>query len=168
LRGIAFLIERVVGAAGVLAALMLVPLVVATCFEVWSRYVLGAPTAWAYEVGYILTGSHFMLGLAYTLRAGEHIRIDVFSIRFPLRVRALLDLATYAIMLALLAWLSWALLGYMLEAFARGERSGQSALNLPVWPYRTVFVLSFGLLALQVFAELLKAWDRLTIPGRAQ
>jgi TRAP-type mannitol/chloroaromatic compound transport system permease small subunit len=163
LRVLIGVIERAVGAVGIFAALLLVPLVLATCYEVWSRYVLNAPTIWAYEVGYLLTGSHFLLGLAYTLRAGEHIRIDVFSTRFAGRTRALLDVASYSVMLVLLVWLSWALLGYLLEGYARGERSGQSALNLPVWPFRVVFVVSFSLFALQVLAELLKALSRLSI-----
>ena len=38
------------------------------------------PTVWAYEVGYLLTGSHFLLGLAYTLREGSWTFKD--SIRF--------------------------------------------------------------------------------------
>jgi TRAP-type mannitol/chloroaromatic compound transport system permease small subunit len=162
LRGIVAAIERAVGAAGILAALLLVPLVLATCYEVWSRYVMGAPTIWAYEVGYILTGSHFLLGLAYTLRAGEHIRIDVFSSHFPPRVRALLDLVVYLLVAALLAWMTWALFGYLVDGYARGERSGQSALNMQVWPFRVVFVLSFALFTLQVLAELLKSLSRLT------
>jgi TRAP-type mannitol/chloroaromatic compound transport system permease small subunit len=162
LRAVVVLIERVVGAVGLLAALLLIPLVLATCYEVWSRYVLDAPTAWAYEIGYILTGSHFLLGLAYTLRAGEHIRIDIFSARFNVRTRATLDLITYSVMFALFVWMVWALFGYLLDGYARGERSGQSALNMQVWPFRVVFVLSFGLFALQVLAELLKSLSRLT------
>lgn len=160
-------IERLVGTVGIAAAMLLVPLVLATCWEVWSRYVMGAPTVWAYEVGYILTGSHFMLGLAYTLREGLHIRIDVFTGAMSPRTRALIDTAAYTIVLPLLAWLAWMLLQYMLAGYARGERSGQSALNLPVWPFRTVFFVSFLLFALQVLAELLKSVDRVLLPARA-
>ena len=150
-------IERLVGAIGIFAALLLVPLVLATCWEVWARYVLGAPTMWAYEVGYILTGAHFLLGLAYTLRAGEHIRIDLFSSIMPARLRATIDTVAYAIILALLVWLSMALYDYLVAGYLRGERSGQSALNMVVWPFRVVFLVSFSVLALQVFAELLKS-----------
>lgn len=150
-------IEKLVGAIGIFAAMLLVPLVIATCWEVWARYALGAPTIWAYEVGYILTGAHFLLGLAYTLRAGEHIRIDLFSSIMPVRLRAAIDTVAYAIVLVLLVWLSWALFEYLVAGYMRGERSGQSALNMVVWPFRVVFFVSFSVLALQVFAELLKA-----------
>ena len=160
-------IERLVGTVGIAAAMLLVPLVLATCWEVFSRYVMGAPTIWAYEVGYILTGSHFLLGLAYTLREGLHIRIDIFTGSMSPRTRALLDSIAYAIVLPLLAWLAWMLLQYLIAGYARGERSGQSALNPPVWPFRVVFFVSFVLFALQVLAELLKSIDRVRLPARA-
>ncbi|MGE0796665.1 MAG: TRAP transporter small permease subunit [Lautropia sp.] len=154
-------IERIVGAVGVFAALLLVPLVLATCWEVYSRYVAGAPTTWAYEVGYMLTGSHFLLGLAYTLRQDLHIRIDVFTTLMSPRLRALIDTLAYTVMLPLLLWLAWMLLQYLLTGYARDERTGQSALNPPVWPFRLVFTVSFTLFALQVFCELLKSLARL-------
>ncbi len=150
-------LERLVGGVGILAALLLVPLVLATTWEVVSRYALGAPTIWAYEIGYLLTGSHFLLGLAYTLRQGEHIRIDVLSAHISPRMRRRIDAVAYALVLPLLVWLCIALFGYFMAGYERGETSGQSALNLPVWPFRIVFMLSFAMLALQVLAELLKA-----------
>lgn len=158
-------IERLVGTVGIAAAMLLVPLVLATCWEVYSRYVLGAPTVWAYEVGYLLTGSHFLLGLAYTLREGLHIRIDVFTGAMSPRTRAAIDAIAYAVVLPLLAWIAWALLQYLLAGYARGERSGQSALNMPVWPFRVVFVVSFVLFSLQTLAELLKSIDRFLLPA---
>jgi TRAP-type mannitol/chloroaromatic compound transport system permease small subunit len=154
-------IEKVVTVVGIGAAMLLVPLVLATCYEVFSRYVMGEPTAWAYEIGYILTGSHFLLGLAYTLKQDLHIRIDVFTGSMSPRTRALIDTAAYTIMLPLLIWLSWMLAEYLIAGYSRGERSGQSALNPPVWPFRLVFTVSFALFALQVLAELLKSISRL-------
>ena len=53
---------------GSFGACLIVPLVLATCWEVFARYMFGAPTIWAYEIGYMLTGSHFLLGMAFTLR----------------------------------------------------------------------------------------------------
>lgn len=154
------LAERWVVGVGVLAAFLLVPLVLATTWEVVSRYALDSPTIWAYEIGYTLTGAHFMLALAYTLRQGEHIRIDVMSTLLPPRARVMIDRVVYALVLPILIWLAITLWHYMADGFARGETSGQSALNLPVWPFRAVFVLAIATLALQVFCELLKSFVR--------
>lgn len=149
-------IERITTSIGIMASFAIVPLVLATCYEVLARYVFDAPTIWAYEIGYTLTGSHFLLGMAYTLAVGAHIRIDIFSGNFAPRTRALIDLAAYAVMLPLLIWLSYALFQHLATGYLRSERSGQSAMNLPVWPFRIVFFVAFTLLALQVLAEVVK------------
>ncbi|HZH07493.1 MAG TPA: TRAP transporter small permease subunit [Lautropia sp.] len=162
------LIDRATTVIGVGAASLLVPLVLATCYEVFSRYVMDEPTAWAYEVGYLLTGSHFLLGLAYTLKKDLHIRIDVFTGLMSARTRALIDTLAYTVMLPLLLWLTWMLVEYLITGYSRGERSGQSSLNPPVWPFRLVFVVSFGLLALQVFAAMLKSVQQLVAPRVAR
>lgn len=149
-------IERITGSIGILACLAIVPLVLATCYEVFARYLAGAPTIWAYEVGYILTGSHFLLGMAYTLQTGDHIRIDIFSTNFHLRTRAAIDLVGYAVTFPLMLWLTYALFQHLAAGYLRNEHSGQSAMNLPVWPFRVVFLIAFALLALQIFAEIVK------------
>ena len=154
-------IERATGSVGIFASFAIVPLVLATCYEVISRYVLNSPTIWAYEVGYILTGSHFLLGMAYTLKKGEHIRIDVFSAAFSQRTRAIIDLVGYAVTLPLMLWLTYALFGHLATGYLRNEHSGQSAMNLPVWPFRIVFLVAFSLFALQILAEVLKTLRRL-------
>jgi TRAP-type mannitol/chloroaromatic compound transport system permease small subunit len=155
------LIEKLTGSVGVIAALTLVPLILATCYEVFARYVFGAPTIWAYEVGYFLTGTHFLLGLAFTLKSNEHIRIDIFSGHFRARTRAIIDLLGYAVTLPLTIWISYALFQHLAQGYLRNERSGQSAMNMPVWPFRVVFLVAFTLLALQILAEVIKAARRL-------
>ena len=161
-------IDRMTGSVGVFAALLIVPLILATCYEVFARYLFDAPTVWAFEIGYILTGSHFLLAMAYALRDGQHIRIDIFSGKFSPRTRAAIDLCCYAVVLPLMTWLTIALAGHLWRGYEHSERSGQSALNLPVWPFRVVFVVAFVLLALQVVAEIWKLSQHLRAkpPGR--
>lgn len=151
------LIESVVGGAGRISALIVIPLVLATCFEVFSRYLFGAPTIWAYELGYILTGSHFLLGASLALMMGAHIRIDLLYGRFSRRGKAIVDLFGYLLLfLPFVVLLSESLFDYAYSAMLSGERSGQSAWSPPIWPFRMVLTLGFVLLALQVLAEILK------------
>lgn len=151
------LIERIVGGTGRVAALIVIPLVLATSFEVFSRYLFGAPTIWAYELGYMLTGSHFLLGASLTLMMGSHIRIDLLYARFSQRGQALVDLICYStLFLPFLIFLSESLFDYAYRALLSGELSGQSAWSPPIWPFRMLLTLGFVLLALQVFAEILK------------
>ena len=150
-------IERLTGSVGILASFAIVPLTLATCYEVFARYAMNAPTVWAYEIGYILTGSHFLLAMAYALAKGAHIRIDIFSGKFSLRTRAIIDLLAYAVVLPLMIWLSTSLFSHLATGYLRHERSGQSAMNLPVWPFRVVFFVAFTLLAAQLFVEVVKS-----------
>jgi len=162
-------IERLTGSVGVFAALLIIPLILATSYEVFARYLFGAPTVWAYEIGYTLTGSHFMLAMAFALREGQHIRIDIFSEKFSQRTRAIIDLVCFSVVLPLTIWVTLALLGHLWKGYEQNERSGQSALNMPVWPFRVVFVVAFALLTLQVFAEMVKLTRQLRSkpPGKA-
>ena len=160
------LIERLTSSVGVMAAAIILPLVVATCYEVFSRYMLGAPTSWAFELGYILTGSHFLLGSALTLKKQGHIRIDLLYGRFSKRAQALVDISMYIlVLLPFLVLLSDTLVVYALESLESGERTGQSSWNPPIWPFRGVIAISFVLLGLQVFAEIIKCWRVLVGKG---
>jgi TRAP-type mannitol/chloroaromatic compound transport system permease small subunit len=69
------LIERLSGFSGKTTAWLVVPLIAATVYDVAARYLFNAPTQWAYEVGYMMMGAHALLGMAFTLREGGHIRI---------------------------------------------------------------------------------------------
>lgn len=157
------IIDRVSTASGVIAAWLIAPLVIATCYEVIARYVFTAPTIWAYEIGYMATGAQFLLGMAYTLSKGAHIRIDVLSTRMSEPVKALIDLGGYLfLLLPFVSWVSWTLYFRGVSTFRSGEHSGQSAWNPPLWPFRAIFFIAFALLLLQVIAEVIKSVRVLT------
>lgn len=165
MRAVIAFIERITEAAGGVAALVIVPLVVATCYEVFARYALGAPTIWAFELGYTLMGIHFLLGGALTLRRQGHVRIDVIYAHLAPRQQATIDLVLYVfLILPCLALLSNRLISYAIEAYVSGETTGNSAWNPAIWPLRTIIAASFVLLALQVIAECLKCL--LVLAGR--
>jgi TRAP-type mannitol/chloroaromatic compound transport system permease small subunit len=150
-------IERLSNASGLVIAWVVLPLIIATCYEVFSRYVLNEPTIWAFELGYMAMGTHALIGTAYTLRERGHIRIDVLSMRFSERTRAIVDLIGYLVLfLPVMSWLSYALWDYWVSAMLSGERSGQSAWNPVIWPFRLCFFIGIGFLFLQGVAELLK------------
>jgi TRAP-type mannitol/chloroaromatic compound transport system permease small subunit len=150
-------IERISGVSGETTAWLVVPLILATTYDVIARYAFNAPTEWAYEVGYMVMGAHALLGMAYTLREGGHIRIDAFTQRFSQTTKAVIDLLGYLIVLPCLCWVTWSLWQYWIGAFRSGELSGQSAWNPVIWPFRLIFFVAFVLLVLQIIAEVMKA-----------
>lgn len=157
------LIERISGWSGAIIAWLLMPLILATVYDVAARYLFNAPTQWAYEVGYMMMGTHFLIGMAYTLRHAGHIRIDAFSGKFSQGTKAIIDLVGYALfVLPCCVWLTWSLWDYWMKAFTSNELSGQSAWNPPIWPFKLAFCVAFVLLVLQIVGEILKALLHLT------
>jgi TRAP-type mannitol/chloroaromatic compound transport system permease small subunit len=151
-------IERVSGFSGQLTAWLVVPLILATVYDVGARYLFTAPTQWAYEIGYMTMGAHALLGMAYTLRESGHIRIDAFSQHFSEGAKAVIDLVGYIVfLLPCLLWMTWSLWGYWMSSFTSGEGSGQSAWNPYLWPFKLTFFVAFVLLVLQIFGEIIKA-----------
>ncbi|MYL23779.1 TRAP transporter small permease subunit [Halomonas alkaliantarctica] len=151
------LIETITRRAGWIGAVLIFPLIGALVYEVFSRYVLDRPTMWAFEISYMVMGAIFMLGMANALRVGQHVSVDILSLRLSVRTNALIQLVGFALFLPILLWLVWELSKYALSAFQTNERSGRSAWNPVIWPIFTVWFIGFLLLALQVVAELLKS-----------
>ena len=165
LKGLIGFLDRVSGTSGAIAAWLVIPLIAASCYEVFSRYVLGAPTFWAYEVGTMVMGTHFLIGLAYTLREREHVRVDFLYAHVSPRKRALIDAFTYVVLvLPLAGWLTFGLWDKVLKAYESHERTGMSAFNPVIWPFRLVMCSAFALLFLQALAELIRCYEVLKKP----
>ena len=150
-------IERLSSAFGLIAVILVAPLIGALVYEVFSRYALGEPTFWAFEVSYMLMGTIFLLSMAAALRERLHVNVDFLHAVLPRRVRAVFDLIGYTIFIVAVSWLSLALFETSLESLRIGEVSGKSAWNPVVWPFKAVWFLGFVVLGLQVCAEIAKA-----------
>jgi TRAP-type mannitol/chloroaromatic compound transport system permease small subunit len=155
-------IDRFTERTGALVAWLMVPLLAAVIYEVVARYAFGAPTMWAYETITMLYAAMFMLGAAYALRTGAHVRTDFFSEKWSVRTRAAIETVAYAVfffpgmLLFLVAGLEMAWNAYLLD-----ERSPETAWFPPLWPLKAVVPLSALLLLAQSVSELaksLRAW----------
>src|SRR5688572_22319496 len=118
------LIQSISRFSGEATAWLVVPLILATTYDVVARYAFNAPTQWAYEVGYMVMGTHALLGMAYTLREHGHIRIDAFTQRLSQGTKAVVDLVGYLVVLPCLVWVTWSLWDYWRLAYRTGHLSG--------------------------------------------
>src|SRR5437870_7209764 len=66
-------------------------------WEVFSRYVLDHPRAWAFDVMIQMYGTLFMMAGAYTLSKNGHVRGDVLYSFFRPRTQATIDLILYIV-----------------------------------------------------------------------
>jgi TRAP-type mannitol/chloroaromatic compound transport system permease small subunit len=159
-------IDRFTGGLAILFALMVVPLVLIMVYEVSARYLFHAPTIWAYDLSYQLYGSHFMLGAAYALLKGAHIRTDVFYHKWSDRRRGVLDASLYVLFffpgMIFFLWMGWE---EFVHAWEIGERSDASPWRPIIWHFKAVIPLAILLLLVQGISEFLKsAWA--AIKGR--
>tara|TARA_B100000315_G_C14531017_1_gene566178 strand:- start:676 stop:1416 length:741 start_codon:yes stop_codon:yes gene_type:complete len=131
-------------------------LMMAMVFEVISRYFLGAPTKWAFEVAYMLMGTSFMFGIAYCMQMRRHVRVDFFYDSVGLKTRSIIDLFGFLILLPMILWLCAGLWDYFHQAYRVNELSGESAWNPIIWPFKFTFVMGLILLLMQTVVEVIK------------
>ncbi len=127
-----------------------------TVYDVAMRYFLGTPTLWAFSVVKQLYALQFMILAGFGLLHKQHITVDVFTENLKPRRQALLSILSYVIFfvpfIAMLLWTSW-------EFAARSWASGETTwgvVALPVYPIKTVIVVSAVLLLLQAIATFMR------------
>ena len=151
-------IDAFTDATGTWVAWLNVPLVAVVAYEVIARYAFGAPTIWSFDLTYMLYGTIFMLGAAYALHKGAHIRTDFFFEKWSIRTRGVIDSIAYIVFffpsLAVFLFVSG---GEGWYAFEIGETSEQTPWRPILWPYKMVIPLTCLLLLIQGVSETIKS-----------
>jgi len=148
-----FLTEKI----GKVAAWLVMPLTLGLVYEVFSRYMFHAPTDWAYDLSYMFCGTLFMMGAAYTLQQGAHVRVDVFYRLFPPRGKAIIDACLYIIFFfPAMFFLIIHGADYAWYAVQIQERATMSPWRPFVWPLKLILPISISLLFIQGIAEFLR------------
>ena len=126
-------------------------------WEVFSRYALDHPHAWAFDVMIILYGTLFMMAGAYTLAKAGHVRGDVLYGFFTPRTQATLDLILYILffMPGVFA-LTYAGYFFAAESWAVKEHSNITADGPPIYPFKLMLPLAGGFLLLQGVVEIIR------------
>jgi TRAP-type mannitol/chloroaromatic compound transport system permease small subunit len=152
------IIDKFTDATGTWVAWLNVPLVLAVSWEVTARYAFNAPTIWSFDVTYMLYGTIFMLGAAYALHKGAHIRTDFFFEKWSIRTRGVIDSTAYLVFffpsIITFFFVSGAEGWY---AFEIGETSEQTPWRPILWPFKMVVPLACLLLVIQGVSETIKS-----------
>lgn len=139
-------------------AFAVVILTVVVCYEVFMRYVLRAPTRWAYDAGYMLYGAGFFMAGAYALCQNAHVRADVIYRFWRPRTQASIDLILFLLFFFPAAFF-FIYQGYIFaeRSWMMREFSSASPFNIPVYHFKTLIPISGMLLFLQGIAEVIRA-----------
>ena len=150
-------VDKLSTLVGQLFSWLIVALTFLISWEVFSRYVLSRPHAWAFDVMIMMYGTLFMMAGAYTLSKNGHVRGDVLYGFFPPRLQAGLDLALYLMFfLPGVVALCWAGYVYAGESWAINEHSNITADGPPIYPFKAFLPVAGAFLLLQGAAEIVR------------
>ncbi len=157
------LLDTAYRAAGAIAALAiaLICLLVSAqvCLNILAR--IGGPSlsftipSYADFAGYFLATASFM-AMAYTLRAGTHIRVNLFLMQMPDRPRWFLELLALALGAAMTGYATWFTALLVQESWHYGDMS-TGIVAIPLWIPQVPMVLGLGLLTVALIDRLVES-----------
>ena len=140
--------------SGKVFAWLIIPLIFGLVFEVIARYGFNAPTVWAYDMTYMLCGTLFMMGVAYTLRHDAHVRVDLLYQMLSPRKKSVLEICLYIIVFfPVTAVLLVKGTGYFWESWVLRETAWLSPWRPVIYPFKAVLPVAALLMILQGMAE---------------
>ena len=152
-------IDRFTEVSGRLLSWLTIAMVALVVVVVVTRYFLEIGSIALQESVTYLHSTVFMLGLAFTLKRGGHVRVDIFYRNYSERTKALVNLIGGLVFLApfcvLIFFSSW---DYVLASWAAGEGSSENSGIAAVYLLKTLMLIMPLTLLLQGIAEILKAF----------
>jgi TRAP-type mannitol/chloroaromatic compound transport system permease small subunit len=152
---ILYLVDSLSTAVGKTYGWAILILTFTTSYEVFSRYMFGAPTDWAFDAAYMLYGTLFMMGGAYALSRNAHVRGDFIYRAWSPRTQAGMDLVLF-ILFFFPGMLAFVYSGYGFAELSRGmnEHSAASPNGPIVWPFKWLISVVGCLMVMQGIVEL--------------
>lgn len=113
------------------------------------------PASWTLESAQFAMAAYFMLGGAFAMQTGDHVRMDLFYSSWSLRRRSAVDALTAIALIAYLAFMLFGGLSSTAYAIHYGEKSF-TAWAPYMWPIKVVMTFGVLLMLLQSIANLFK------------
>ncbi|MBW2022550.1 MAG: TRAP transporter small permease subunit [Deltaproteobacteria bacterium] len=140
---------------GRIASYLILAIVGVVMFEVLARYIFNAPTKWSNEISQYMLAAVAMLGGAFCLVDGGHVRVDIFYRGFSPRMRAIVEVMSCAMVVLFVLAIVWKGGELCYEALIENKKS-MTILELPLFPSMFMVPLGAFLLGLQSIARALR------------
>ncbi len=151
-------VDRFSAWVGKTFAWLVLILVCLTSYDVFARYVFRNPTGFAFDISYYLYATLFMVGGAYALSRGQHVRGDIFYRLWPVRVQASVEITLMLLFFfpAVIALVSsgWQ---FFYPSLLIQERTQTSFVSLPLYPLKFVIPFAGALMLIQGVVEFIRA-----------
>jgi TRAP-type mannitol/chloroaromatic compound transport system permease small subunit len=153
------LVDKINTRVGKIFGWCILILTFATAYEVFSRYIFGAPTTWAFDASYMLYGTLFMMAGPYALARNGHVRGDFLYRSWSPRRQAVMDLLLYFLfffpgMIALVyAGYDFAKMSWIMQ-----EHSAASPDGPPIYHFKTLIPVVGVLMVMQGLVEVIRCF----------
>jgi TRAP-type transport system small permease protein len=148
------LLDRLLRGAALLSGVLLAGLTLLTVLDVARRYALNAPLVGALELTQLAMLCLVMLALPWCWATDGHVRIDVLDGVLGAHGRALADVLTSVVGLAVIAALTWNTAWKAADALEFDDRA--NTLLTPLWPFYALIATSFAASGLVLARNLLR------------
>ncbi|HAI28694.1 MULTISPECIES: TRAP transporter small permease [unclassified Thalassospira] len=118
-----------------------------------GRYLFAWPIPDAFDFSRLFLGVVIMWGFACVGYRGSHIKVDLFALMLPARVRRWTDFFAWLVLLGFTGLLCWKMLARVTSAYNSGETTFD--LQVPVWPVMGLIWLGVAVSMLTILARAL-------------
>jgi TRAP-type mannitol/chloroaromatic compound transport system permease small subunit len=154
-------IERFVDLVGEWTSWLALVIIALMATNVLLRYLFSTGSVWAQELEWHLLAPLILFGSSYALRHGAHVRVDIIYGRFSERSKAIVDLASAILAIAISALFIWFSLHYVQQSYVIDEGSPDPG-GLPHrYLLKALIPIGFALLLLQSIAVALDSLEKL-------
>ena len=134
-------------------------LTLSVAYEVFVRYVINAPTVWAFDMMVQMYGALFLMAGPYALAQDTHVRADVVYRFLQPRWQALVDIILYILfffpgMMALF-WFGYEISS---DSWRYKEVSWNSPARIQIYFFKSLIPLAGGLFIVQGVAECMRCY----------
>jgi TRAP-type mannitol/chloroaromatic compound transport system permease small subunit len=153
-------IDRLVGAIGGIFAWTVLLLVAVMAANVLLRYLFSVGSVWSQELEWHLFVPICLIGMAFALNQADHVRVDILFVRYPERVKHMIDLmghVAFVLISGLIIWLSWR---YVMQSWNLSEGSANPGGIDHRYLLKAFLPAGFLLFGLQSLSGALHAWSR--------
>ncbi|PIE56133.1 MAG: small integral membrane transport protein [Desulfobulbus propionicus] len=130
-------------------------------FEVVARYVFLSPTIWGEEMSRFLQIWATYLAAAYVLAQRKLIAIDLVVKKLPPLIQRAAEAMALLVMAVFCLVTCWYGTAVMIDSIRVG-RATSTMLSVPYWMTEAAIPVGFGLLLLQILAELYRTLSRVS------
>ncbi|MGF1720602.1 TRAP transporter small permease subunit [Vibrio kyushuensis] len=157
--------NRIGDVFGWLSSILFILLLVNVVYDVVMRYVFNDVSIGFQEMEWHLFSTVFLLGVPYAIKAGGHVRVDIFYERLSFKAQAIIDLiGTFVFLLPFCLLVAWFGVDFAKESYLLGETSGDPG-GLPYrWAIKAMIPLSFFFMAVSGIGLVLHSLNKIFNP----